>query len=119
VSDRWSIRLFPRTRQAFCTLTAHLLGDGQAPALREAGSTASGREVRAHDLVPLGQGPTHETTELLERGVRDPVASEQAVPPARHEALLEEQRQVLARIGLGRIGQRAQLLNRALLAERG
>jgi hypothetical protein len=80
---------------------------------------ALGREVRAHDLVSLGERPAHETTELLERGVRDPVASEEAVPPARHETLLEEQRQVLARIGLGRIGQRAQLLNRPLLAEQG
>lgn len=70
--------------------------------------------MRAHDLVPLGKRAAHETTELLEHGIRDPVASEQAVSPARHEALLEEQGQVLARVGLRRVGQRAQLLDHAL-----
>ena len=79
----------------------------------------SGREVRAHDLVPFGQGSTYETTQPLERRVCDPVARIEAVPAACHEALLTEQGQVLARVGLGGVSEGAQLLNGALLPEKG
>ena len=61
----------------------------------------------------------HRPAELLQRRIRDPVVCVEAVPPARHEALLEEQSQVLARVGLGRLGQGAQVQDGALLFEEG
>jgi len=63
-------------------------------------ATGSGCEVRAYRLVPLGKRIAHEPAERLKRGVVDPVTGEEAVPPARDQALFEEQGQVFAGIGL-------------------
>ncbi len=67
-----------------------------------------------HGLVALGKRAAHDAAELLEGGIGDPVAGEEAVAPARDEALLEEQGQVLARIGLRGPGERAQSLDAPL-----
>ena len=75
--------------------------------------------MRTHDLMSLRQGAAHETAELLQCRIRDPVVCVEAVPPARHEALLEQQSQMLARVGLGRLGQGAQVLDGALPFEEG
>ena len=74
--------------------------------------------MRAHSLVPLGKRIAHEPAETLKRGVIDPVTGEQAVPPTRDEALLEEG-QVFAGIGLRGSRERAELLNRPLAREQG
>ena len=69
--------------------------------------------------MPLGQGTAHEPAQLLEAGVGDPIVGEQTLPPSGHEAPLEQQRQVLARVGLRGLGERAQLLDGSLPFEQG
>jgi len=69
--------------------------------------------------VPLSERIAHQPAETLKRGVIDPVTSEKAIPPARHETLLEEQGQVFAGIGLRRSRERAELLDGTLLREEG
>ena len=59
-------------------------------------ATGLDRQVGADLRVPLGQGSADEAAEPLERGIRDPIAGEEAVPPPRDEALREEEGQVLA-----------------------
>ena len=73
---------------------------GQRVDLDDQLPTRSGCEVCAHGLVPLGKRIAHQSAETLKRGVIDPVTGEKTVPPARDEALLEEQGQVFAGIGL-------------------
>lgn len=70
-------------------------------------------------FVAIGERATHQETQPFERGIRDPVAREEAVPSAGYQPPLEQQRQMLARIGLGRPGHRAQILDGALLPEQG
>src|SRR5262249_4281526 len=77
------------------------------------------RPVAADLRVLIGHCSADEAAEPLERGIRDPVAGEEAVSPARDEALPEKEGQVLARVGLGRPGRVTQLLNRALAVEQG
>src|SRR5262245_3545927 len=77
----------------------------------------SGCQVSAHRLVPVGQGPADQAAERLKGRVRDAVASEEAVAPPGDEPLLEEQGEVLARIGLRGVRLGTELLYRALAAE--
>lgn len=77
-------------------MSIEAMNRGPAPELR----APSGGEVCAHGLLPLGKRITHEPAEPLKRGVIDPVAGEKTVTPARDEALVEEQGQVFAGIGL-------------------
>jgi hypothetical protein len=58
-------------------------GEGSAPCAGLC-SARSGREVSAHELVPFGQRPADQTAELLERGVRDPVADYSPARPGDH-----------------------------------
>ena len=91
--------------------------DLRAPEPVEAISRA--RKARPTRVEAARQGAAHEGAEIPDRVVDDPVADEQSVLSPTQDALVREQRQVLARVGLAGPRGGAELLDALLSLEEG